>query len=440
MELHGNNPQQNVIAIVPARYSSTRLPGKMLLDLGGKALVVRTMERVAEAKSVDRVIVATDDARIFEAVTLAGGEAVMTSADHASGSDRLAEVAKDLPAGSIIVNVQGDEPLISPETIDRAVEAMIATGADIVTVGEPLTSLHGELLNFNVVKIAVADDGRALYFSRSPMPFPRDASLRYGGDPNMALESEPELFENFKKHTGLYVYRREYLLRFTSLPQTRLEKFESLEQLRALEDGAVIRIVDAAGPSIGVDTQEDFDRVRLQIEFPGIRFRPGSEDDIPATAEAYLASVRGSYNGFLPGEYLDGLSMEKRSLVMSERRMANADSYRLLIAEDRNSVVGFIDYARLEPGNFGHDGHIFSFYVVPEFQGRGLGRLLFLECLRSMRREGYNSVELDTFANNPFRPFYEKIGGTVIGDTPRHKNDGLDEPGVVFGWSDLSKI
>lgn len=430
-----------MIAIVPARYSSTRLPGKMLLELGGKPLVVRTMERVAEAKSVDRVIVATDDARIFEAVTLAGGEAVMTSADHASGSDRLAEVAKDLPEGSIIVNVQGDEPLISAETIDRAVEAMIATDADIVTVGEPLTSLHGELLNFNVVKIAVADDGRALYFSRSPMPFPRDASLRYGGDPNMALESEPELFENFKKHTGLYVYRREYLLRFTSLPQTRLEKFESLEQLRALEDGAVIRIVDAAGPSIGVDTQEDFDRVRLQIEFPGIRFRLGAEDDITATAEAYLASVRGSYKGFLPDDYLDGLSIEKRSLVMSERRTANADTYRLLIAEDKDSgVVGFIDYARLEPGNFGYDGHIFSFYVVPEFQGRGLGRLLFLECLRSMRREGYNSVELDTFASNPFRPFYEKMGGTVIGDTPRHKNDGLDEPGVVFGWSDLSKI
>ena len=430
-----------MIAIIPARYDSTRLPGKMLRDIGGKPLIVRTMERVAQAKTIDRVIVATDDKRILDAVQLAGGDVVMTSADHASGSDRLAEVARDLPEGAIIVNVQGDEPLISPETIDRAVKAMLTSDADIVTVCEPLTSLHDELLNFNVVKVAVADDGRALYFSRSPMPFPRDASLRYGGDPNAALEQEPELFQNFRKHTGLYVYRREYLLRFTALPQTRLEKLESLEQLRALEDGAIIRLVDAVSTSIGVDTQEDLDKVRLKIEFPGISFRQGSAEDIPATSAAYISSVRGSYLGFLPDEYLNSLSVEKRTATMSERHAAHSDSYRLLIAEDVEAgVVGFIDYAYKDSGNYDHDGHIFSFYFVPEYQRRGLGSLLFLECLRSMRREGYRSVTLDTFAANPFRSFYKKMGGDIIGDTPRHKNNGLDEPGVVFGWSDLSRI
>ncbi|MFT3745609.1 MAG: GNAT family N-acetyltransferase [Pyrinomonadaceae bacterium] len=181
--------------------------------------------------------------------------------------------------------------------------------------------------------------------------------------------------------------------------------------------------------------------MRLQIEFPGIRFRRGSVEDIPATAVAYLASVRGSYQGFLPDEYVDALSVDTRCEVMADRWEAHEESYRLLIAEDENvGVIGFIDYAFMESDNYDHDGHIFSFYFVPEFQRRGLGRELFLECLRSMRREGYDSVTLDTFANNPFRPFYEKMGGTVIGEMPRHKSNGLDEPGVVFGWTDLSAV
>jgi len=252
-----------VIAIIPARYSSTRLPGKMMRDIGGKPLIVHTLERAGEAKSVDRVIVATDDERILNVVKAAGGEAVMTSPDHQSGSDRIAEVAKDLPAGSIIVNVQGDEPIISPETIDAAVEALINDrDADMSTTCEPLTDLWGELLNFNVVKVVRRDDGRALYFTRSPVPFPREASERWGGDPNEALTNEPELFENYRKHTGLYVYRREFLLKFTAWPQTWLEKWEKLEQLRALEHGANIRVVDAIGSSIGVDTEEDLERVR----------------------------------------------------------------------------------------------------------------------------------------------------------------------------------
>ena len=255
-----------MIAIIPARYESTRLPGKMLLPIAGKPLILHTLERAKAAKTVDRVIVATDDERIREAVCDAGGEAVMTSSHHRSGSDRIAEVAETLPEGSIIVNVQGDEPVIDSETIDQAVEALLEDdGADMSTTWEPIESLW-DLLNGNNVKVAVGDNGYALYFSRSPMPWPREAALRHEGDPNVAIEEEPDLLKNYKKHTGLYVYRREYLLKFTKLPQTRLEQYEMLEQLRALENGARIRVVKAVGSSIGVDTQEDYDRVRALIE------------------------------------------------------------------------------------------------------------------------------------------------------------------------------
>jgi 3-deoxy-manno-octulosonate cytidylyltransferase (CMP-KDO synthetase) len=266
VEQHGKNPQKQVIAIIPARYQSTRLPGKMLLPIGGKPLILHTLAGTQSATTVDRVIVATDDERIFNAVRDAGGEVVITSQDHQSGSDRIAEVAEALPEGSIIINVQGDEPLISPETIDRAVQALLDdNNADMSTSWEPIESL-GDLLNGNNVKLTVSDDGHALYFSRSPFPWPRDASLRYNGDPNVAIETEPELLRNYKKHTGLYVYRREYLLKFTKLPQTWLERYEMLEQLRALENGAKIRVVEAASRSIGVDTQADLDRVREIVE------------------------------------------------------------------------------------------------------------------------------------------------------------------------------
>lgn len=441
MEQRGPNPQQNVIAIIPARYASTRLPGKMLCEIAGKPLILHTLAQVQKARTVSRVIVATDDERILQVVKDAGGVAVMTRDDHASGSDRIAEVAESLPDGSIIVNVQGDEPLVSPDTIDVAVEEMLNGGADIVTVCEPLTSLHDELLNFNVVKVVCAEDGRALYFSRSPMPFPRDASLRYGGDPNRALENEPELWTNFRKHTGLYAYSREYLLKFTKLPQTRLEKFESLEQLRALENGATIQVIDSVGTTIGVDSPEDFDRVRLKIEFPEITFRDGSADDIPAISEAYIRSVHGSYTGVLPAEYLDGLSVESRGKVFAERRNDNeGHSYSLLIAEDEAAgVVGFVDYAYRESGNFDHDGRIFSFYVVPEFQRRGIGGLLFRTCLRRMRNEEYRSACLDTFEANPYRAFYEKMGGRVIG-AEGHELNGQRLPTVVYGWEDLTEV
>ena len=266
MEQHGEIPRQNIFAIIPARYASTRLPGKLLLPIAGKPLILHTLEQVKKVAGVSTVIVATDDKRIFDAVTDSGNDAVMTSAEHRSGSDRIAEVAAGLPEGSIIVNVQGDEPLIPPETIDKAIVALVEDEtADMSTTCEPIENLW-DLLNGNNVKVVVGDKGYALHFSRSPMPWPREASLRYGGDPNQAIEEEPELLLNFRKHTGLYVYRREYLLNFTKLPQTRLEKFEMLEQLRALENGAKIRVVDVSEPSIGVDTQEDYERARAIIE------------------------------------------------------------------------------------------------------------------------------------------------------------------------------
>jgi len=231
-------------------------------------MICRVVERAIEAKNISRVIVATDSEEIFEAVIKAGFEAAMTDSNHSSGTDRIAEVAAQLEDFQIVVNLQGDEPLISPETIDRAVEQMKKeiesdSGVGIVTTWEPIEGL-GELLNWSVVKVVAGDDDIALYFSRSPMPFPRDATAQHG-DPNLAIELEPSLVSNFRKHTGLYVYRRDILLEFTKWRPTRLEQFERLEQLRALEHGVKIRVIQAATSSIGVDTEEDLERVRQLV-------------------------------------------------------------------------------------------------------------------------------------------------------------------------------
>ena len=264
MESHGKIQQNLVIAIIPARFASTRLPGKMLCDIGGKPLILHTLEQTAKAATVSRVIVATDDQRIFDVVTASGGEAALTSADHLSGTDRLAEVVETLPANSIIVNVQGDEPTISPRTIDAAVEALVNDEhADVATTCEKFETVD-ELMSENNVKVVTGDDGYALYFSRSPMPFPRDASLKHGGL-DRALSEAPELLSLYRKHTGLYVYRRKYLLKFASMPRTRLEKIELLEQLRALENGAKIRVVEVNDHSIGGDTIEDLEIARAIV-------------------------------------------------------------------------------------------------------------------------------------------------------------------------------
>ena len=233
------------------------------MEIAGKPLIVHTAERAREAATVDEVIVATDDERIEAAVRAYGFAARMTSPDLASGSDRVAAVAAELPEGSVIVNLQGDEPVISPATIDRAVKAIMGGGgerADIVTTCEPIGSIE-ELENPNVVKVVTNAEGRALYFSRSPIPYIREAATKFGML-GRALAKDPELLGHFKKHTGLYVYGREFLLEYTKMPQTTLEKLEMLEQLRALENGAYIKVVEAAGRSIGVDTEEDLAAVR----------------------------------------------------------------------------------------------------------------------------------------------------------------------------------
>lgn len=241
-------------------------------------------ERALAARNVARVIVATDDLRIVDAVRSAGFEAVMTRGDHASGTDRLAEVAATLDDAQIIVNLQGDEPLISPRTIERAIEALGEEeaggqsdadtgrlgGVGIVTTWEAIGSV-ADVLNPDVVKIVVNSSGRALYFSRSPVPYPRDA-VRKHATIEAALRNEPGLLGQFRKHTGLYVYHKEVLLEFTKWPQSELERAESLEQLRALEHGVKIKAIEASSPSFGVDTKEDLERVRTSIQKEHLEF------------------------------------------------------------------------------------------------------------------------------------------------------------------------
>ena len=256
-----NKPKTRVVAIIPARYESVRLPGKVLRDIAGKPMVCWVAERALGASNVDRTVIATDDERIMNAIETAGYEAVMTRPDHRSGTDRIAEAVLALGDFEIVVNVQGDEPMISPCTIELAVAELIANpDAGITTTWEPMESID-EVLNPDVVKIVVDDAGRAIYFSRSPVPFPRDAVRRYG-NLEAALGEEPSLLVNFRKHTGLYVYRRDVLLEFTKWPQSKLEQVESLEQLRALEHGVEIRAVKAATRSIGVDNEADLQRVQ----------------------------------------------------------------------------------------------------------------------------------------------------------------------------------
>ena len=226
-------------------------------------------ERAQAARNVNHVIVATDDRKIMEVAQAHGFDSVLTSVLHKSGTDRIAEVAEHLPDCQIVVNVQGDEPLISPITIENAVSALeqemeLADGASIVTSWEPIESAH-DVLNPDLVKIVLDERDYALSFSRSPVPFPRDAVKKYGSL-EKALAGEPDLLELFKKHTGLYVYRKDVLLDFTKWAQTKLEKLEALEQLRAMEHGVKIKAIKATTFSTGVDTTEDLEKVKSIVE------------------------------------------------------------------------------------------------------------------------------------------------------------------------------
>jgi 3-deoxy-manno-octulosonate cytidylyltransferase (CMP-KDO synthetase) len=250
------------IAIIPARFASTRLPGKPILPLNQIPLIVHVINRAKLANFISRVIVATDDERIVAAVQEHGGEAWMTSPDAQSGTDRIAEVAARLDE-EIIVNVQGDEPLIEPATIDAAIAPLLEDSQiQMSTTSEPITEVE-DIFNPNVVKVTTDAEGFALYFSRSPIPYIRpSAGLSLEG----FLQQDPTRLEYYRKHSGLYVYRNDFLQQFARMQPSLLERLESLEQLRALENGFKIRVVGVAHRSIGVDTAQDYERVKRLIE------------------------------------------------------------------------------------------------------------------------------------------------------------------------------
>lgn len=242
----------NVIAVIPARMASQRFPGKVIAPLAGKPLVWHVFDRTRRASLVDDVIVAIDDARIANALEPLGVPCVMTRLDHASGTDRIAEVATGLDA-DIVVNVQGDEALIEPATIDAAIQPLLDDPTlPMATVCHALRDA-AQVRDPNVVKVVVDARGRALYFSRSPIPFDRDAPDGVGPP------------ERYRQHVGLYAMRRAFLLAYAALEPTPLEKAERLEQLRALEHGYSIAVVETAYESIGVDTPEQLAAVERAL-------------------------------------------------------------------------------------------------------------------------------------------------------------------------------
>ena len=257
------NPQSRcrVVGMIPARYASTRLPGKVLLDLAGKSMIQRVYERCEQAELLDEVLVATDDERVREAVEAFGGRVEMTDCEHCSGTDRLAEVASRIEC-EIIVNVQGDEPMIEPEAIDAAVRPFLSDDElQMGTIATPIEDLE-EHLDPATVKVVVDGQGWALYFSRAAIPHFR---LDVGGCEPDGPRRHPVSGMTPLKHIGLYVYRREMLLWYAAREPLALEQTEGLEQLRVLEAGREIRVVVVDYSPIGVDTPDDLQRVREML-------------------------------------------------------------------------------------------------------------------------------------------------------------------------------
>jgi len=243
----------DIVAVIPARYASVRFPGKPLAMIMGKTMIERVYLRVSACPGVSRVFVATDDTRIMQAVESFGGDAIMTSSHHHSGTDRVAEAVDSL-GGDLILNVQGDEPLVEPEMMTLALEPLIEdTSIPMASLKTPLTDPE-EWGNPNVVKVVTDTRGFALYFSRAPIPFRRDA----GEEPVARF-----------KHIGLYAYRRDTLIELAKLPPTPLELSEKLEQLRALENGYRIAVPTTDRSPIGVDTPADLAKVCKQMEGSG---------------------------------------------------------------------------------------------------------------------------------------------------------------------------
>ncbi|MDH5542698.1 MAG: 3-deoxy-manno-octulosonate cytidylyltransferase [Nitrospinota bacterium] len=231
-----------VVAIIPARYQSERFPGKPLALLKGEPVIIHVARKAAACRNIDHVIVATDSEEIHNAVTSSGFIARMTSETHQSGTDRIAEVAKYIN-DDIVVNIQGDEPLIDTDSVDKAVKALIDDKSlNVSTLCVPIT--QEDFKNPNVVKVVMDNDGNALYFSRSPIPYNRESGLP----------------TPMKKHIGLYVYRRDFLIKYADIQPSELERVEKLEQLRILQNGTRIKVITASKDSIGIDTPEDLIR------------------------------------------------------------------------------------------------------------------------------------------------------------------------------------
>jgi 3-deoxy-manno-octulosonate cytidylyltransferase (CMP-KDO synthetase) len=240
-----------IVVVIPARYGSTRLPGKPLVLLAGKPMIQRVFERAKLSKRVERVIVATDDERIVDAVEAFGGEARMTRPDHRTGTERVAEVAAHVE-GDVFVNVQGDEPLLDPEAVDAAISSLLEEPpASISTVATPVKT-PGDIMDPNVVKTVLDFESNALYFSRAPIPWVRDTAGK--------------ILVRHWKHLGLYVFQRAALLEYPTLPQRELEKIEQLEQLRWLENGWKIRVAEVAHDAVSVDVPEDVARVEKLLQ------------------------------------------------------------------------------------------------------------------------------------------------------------------------------
>ena len=241
-----------VLAVIPARWASTRFPGKPLANIAGKSMIQRVLEQVNLSKKIDRVVVATDDTRILQHVRDLGGEAMMTNPDHPSGTDRCAEVALHFPEAQIILNIQGDEPFILPEQIDLLADTLLQNSySSIATLAKKIDRADF-LTNPNVVKVVFSESIGAIYFSRHPIPFVRGARAEFW------LEKQ-----DFYKHIGLYGFRRDALMKIADLSPTPLEIAESLEQLRWLEHGFRIAIGITALETIGIDTPEDLENLDL---------------------------------------------------------------------------------------------------------------------------------------------------------------------------------
>jgi len=240
-----------VIVVIPARYGSTRLPGKPLVTLAGKPMIQRVYERAKMARSVNQVIVATDDARIVEAVEKFGGQARMTRTDHRTGTERVAEVAAHIE-GDVFVNVQGDEPLLDPQAIDTAVGALLEEPVAAISTVATAIKTPADIMDPNVVKTVLDFDGNALYFSRAPIPWVRDTGSK--------------IQVRHWKHLGLYVFQRDALLEYPTLPQGELERIEQLEQLRWMENGWKIRVAEVEHDAVSVDVPEDVTRVEKLLQ------------------------------------------------------------------------------------------------------------------------------------------------------------------------------